>query len=136
MSPEPKVFAGSGKRTSANAERRQKEERNIFPHFTTASLSGTVYRCIVRRCAETGCAGGRVSDSLHLAAARKAIASSSTPSIFAIFANSLLNEPTAFVRRRIRLDAQVAETFAELHRVRHNVSPCPVTIGPVTIGAS
>jgi len=47
-------------------------ERNIFPHFVITSLSGTAYRGIVRRCAETGCAGGRVYDALHLAAARQA----------------------------------------------------------------
>jgi len=47
-------------------------ERNVFPHFTVASLTADEYRDVVRHCAETGCAGGRVYDALHLAAARKA----------------------------------------------------------------
>lgn len=47
-------------------------ERNIFPHFAVASLSGEEYRDVVQHCAQIGCAGGRVYDALHLAAARKA----------------------------------------------------------------
>jgi len=47
-------------------------EQNVFPHFAVASLSGEEYRDVVRHCAQVGCAGGRVYDALHLAAARKA----------------------------------------------------------------
>ena len=47
-------------------------DRNVFPHFKVASLSGDEYRDVVRHCAEIGGAGGRVYDALYLAAARSA----------------------------------------------------------------